>query len=534
MFKRESGRTGARDWERAVLFGLVEAPSWRSQAMAALKWWVRALAVALLMVVGAPAAAALANTYFVSSSADSGAGSLRAAIIKANSHPGADTITRAPGVGSLMVRLRSALPKIGQEVLINFLEGDPDRPLVINSSASSTGLVLAPGSGRSTLEGIRVYGAAGNGILVSSNRNLIQGVTVGDTLTRNHNGIYIQSNNNTIGGRSATAADTIVGSTANGVVIQATSGGTAGGNLIEGNFIGTNSAGDGGLGNGAGGVVMLTKAASNNTIGGRSGGTRNVISGNGGEGVLVAGTGTTHNLVEGNLIGLSPSGTTGLPNKNGVVIQAGAGNDTLTRNVISGNSGDGVVVHGTGTSGNFVQGNLIGTNSSGDALGNGGDGVLIDGGARANTIGGTVATQADTIAFNLGGGVLLSGAMTVGNPLLGNVILSSGPNRSGPGIKLVGGADGDEPAPVITSTIPGPAGMTVNGTGVSGSRIEVFANPSCGDPEGGRFLGATTANSSGSWTLAVAPLTVGTGVTATQTSPTAKNTSPFSRCSTAQ
>ena len=533
MIEREAGRVTARDWERAVLFGLVAAPSWRSRAMAALKWWARELVVALLMTLGAPVAAALANTYLVSNGNDSGAGSLRVAFTMANSHPGADTIARAPGVGSLVIRLRSALPRIGQEVLIDFLEGNPDRPLVIGSD-SPTGLVLAPGSGGSTLEGIKIYGATGNGIVVASNGNLIQGVTVGNTVNRSHNGIYIQSNNNTIGGTSRNTADTIVGSTANGIVIQATTNGTADRNLVEGNFIGTDSAGDGGLGNEAGGLVMLTKAASNNTIGGSAAGGGNVISGNGAEGVLVADTGTTHNLIEGNLIGTSPSGTSALSNKNGVVIEAGAGNDTLTRNVVSGNSAAGVLIDGTGTTGNVLEGNFIGTDPAGGALGNGGDGVLIDGGARANTIGGTATGQGNRIAFNLGGGVLLSGAMTTGDPLFGNLIFSSGPNRTGPGIKLAGGADANEAAPLITSTTPGPAGMTIKGEGRPGTRIEVFADTSCGDPEGNRFLGATKTNGNGSWTLAAPPLAVGTGVTGTQTSPTARNTSPFSRCVTAQ
>jgi hypothetical protein len=75
--------------------------------------------------------------------------------------------------------------------------------------------------------------------------------------------------------------------------------------------------------------------------------------------------------------------------------------------------------------------------------------------------------------------------------------------------------------------------MTIEGTAARGTRIEVFANLSCGDPEGKQFLGATTTNAGGSWTLVGPGLTTGTGITATQTS-TGRNTSPFSRCVNAQ
>jgi hypothetical protein len=145
-----------------------------------------------------------------------------------------------------------------------------------------------------------------------------------------------------------------------------------------------------------------------------------------------------------------------------------------------------------------------------------------------------VSGQGNTIAFNIGGGVLLSGATTSGDPLLGNLIFGSGPNRSGPGITLAGGADGSEPPPTVTTASPSPAGMMISGIGAARTRIEVFANASCRDPEGGRFLGATTTNGSGSWTLAAPAQAVGTGITGTQTNPTARNTSAFSRCLTAQ
>src|SRR5580693_5435145 len=92
-------RVAPREWERAVLFGLVEQPSRRRVAIAALRRLGLAIPVALLTMFGAPAAAALASTYFVSNANDNGQGSLRAAMQLANHHAGADTITVAPGVG---------------------------------------------------------------------------------------------------------------------------------------------------------------------------------------------------------------------------------------------------------------------------------------------------------------------------------------------------------------------------------------------------------------------------------------------------
>jgi hypothetical protein len=54
------------------------------------------------------------------------------------------------------------------------------------------------------------------------------------------------------------------------------------------------------------------------------------------------------------------------------------GTAAADRNLISGNTGDGISVQ-TGSPGNRIQGNLIGTRANGaTTLGNGGDGVEID------------------------------------------------------------------------------------------------------------------------------------------------------------
>src|SRR6202035_3563995 len=78
--------------------------------------------------------------------------------------------------------------------------------------------------------------------------------------------------------------------------------GGADGNLIQGNFIGTDSTGHAHLGN-AVGLAMLTQATGNNTVGGTTPAAGNVISGNTADGVVLLDAGTNHNLLEGNFIG---------------------------------------------------------------------------------------------------------------------------------------------------------------------------------------------------------------------------------------
>ena len=80
----------------------------------------------------------------------------------------------------------------------------------------------------------------------------------------------------------------------------------------------------------------------------------------------------------------------------GVSVDTGASNNTIgstiygNRDVISGNGASGVILSGTGTTGNVVEGNYIGLDASGDYnVANGIDGIDIVGGASSNVIGGT-------------------------------------------------------------------------------------------------------------------------------------------------
>ena len=90
-----------------------------------------------------------------------------------------------------------------------------------------------------------------------------------------------------------------------------------------------------------------------------------------------------------------------MPNTDdGVALFNGATDNTIggtvtgAGNVLSGNDRFGVYLNGSGTSGNVVQGNLIGVNTAGSVLGNTFDGVAVSNGAADNTLGGTASGAA--------------------------------------------------------------------------------------------------------------------------------------------
>src|SRR4029077_18703743 len=103
-------------------------------------------------------------------------------------------------------------------------------------------------------------------------------------------------------------------------------------------------------------------------------------------------------------------------------------------NVISGNSGNGVQIDGSGSTGNVVQGNYIGTDVTGTiALITDGvqifqlDGVQISN-APNNLIGGASALGLNIISASRRSGVWIEGAGATGNRVQGNYV---GTNANG-------------------------------------------------------------------------------------------------------
>ena len=304
---------------------------------------------------------------------------------------------------------------------------------------SFAGVEIAASASKNTIGGTAagdrnvISGNAWAGVFIhdSATGNLVAGNYIGSDVTgtiplgNSLSGVEIADSawNNTIGGTTAGDRNVISGSVQGGVLIDD----SATGNLVAGNYIGTDLTGTKALGNAYSGVE-IADSAWNNTIGGTTAGDRNVISGNAQAGVFIHGS-ATGNLVAGNFIGTNVTGTKALGNAySGVEIADSAWNNTIggttagDRNVISGNAKDGVFIHDSAT-GNLVEGNFIGTDLTGTkALGNADSGVLIDGGATNNTIGGTGAGAGNIISANHDYGLLITGSGTTGNLVQGNTI----------------------------------------------------------------------------------------------------------------
>lgn len=373
-----------------------------------------------------------AMTFPVTNTSDSGGGSLRDAINMANGNPGVDTINfNIAGPAPHTIALLSPLPTITEAVTINGAS-QPD--------FAGTPVVELNGIGA----------GAGNGLTINTASCVVRGLVI-----------------NRFSG--------------NGIVVSGN------GNIIEGNFIGTNATGTFALGNTQDGVSI--SAGSGNTIGGTTSAARNVISGN----------------------------------RSGIQISGGSGTQ--------------------------VRGNFIGTNAAGTVgVGNSANGVLI-GGSSGNSVGAAdSASSSNTIAFNGGAGVaVVSGN---GNPILTNSIFSNGGlgiDLGPTGVTLNDPGDGDSGAnnlqnfPVLNSANAAGTSTTIQGTLSSTAntlfRIEFFAsqvsNPS-GFGEGQTFIPPATlvttdaaGNASFNPTL---PVTVAPGqiITATATDP-GNNTSEFSK-----
>jgi titin len=249
--------------------------------------------------------------------------------------------------------------------------------------------------GSTTGAGDVISGNFGPGILISGEQMLVEGDRIGvdaqgtADLANIGDGVHIQGRSNTIGGTAPGAGNLVSGNDGDGIFIADAY------NLVEGDRIGTDTRGTAALPNLGDGIdVHLPYYSAWNTIGGAAPGAGNLISGNDGDGILIASSATR---VEGNFIGTDASGTAALPNLGDGVDIPGSGNTigatAGAANVISGNKQAGVQLTTSAAFNNLIEGDLIGTAADAESALPNATGVQIDTGASFNQIGGTVAAR---------------------------------------------------------------------------------------------------------------------------------------------
>ena len=273
-----------------------------------------------------------------------------------------------------------------------------------------------------------IAGNKQDGILITTNsaRGFVQGNYIGvditgtNALANTFNGVSISSaNSNTIGGVISGARNIISGNASYG--IQISSGARS--NSIQGNYIGTDVSGQLARANQFSGIRI---ESANNTVGGTASGARNLISGNGQDGVFLVGAPATGNLIQGNYLGTTVSGAAALKNVRAGIGISGAPGNTIggsvagAGNLLSANGDAGIYLITGGATGNQILGNLIGTDFAGTSpLGNAQEGIYVES-ASGNTIGGAAPGAGNVISGNATWGVFLTNAS--GTVIKGNLV----------------------------------------------------------------------------------------------------------------
>ncbi len=272
-----------------------------------------------------------------------------------------------------------------------------------------------------------IAGNTGYGIyILDGATNLVRGNYIGvkaDGVTAlpNSSGVYVSnSNGNTIGGITAGRRNVISGNTSNGVFVVGDD------NVVMGNYVGTDISGTVAVPNGNIGVRIGNGGAAvsaGNIIGGSAAGQGNLISGNGSYGIQAVVSDLT--TIQGNTIGLDITKTAAMPNNYGISLSSALNNvigGTVAgaANVISGNTRQGIFV-GSDCLNTSIRGNFIGVNSSGQAFGNGMDGIVVQYASDTN-IGGVDDPYENIIAYNGGNGIEIESAYAkvMGNKIYGN------------------------------------------------------------------------------------------------------------------
>jgi hypothetical protein len=328
-----------------------------------------------------------------------------------------------------------------------------------------------------------VSGNAGDGVLIGtgSRDNVLNGNFIGTTadgdaaLGNSGNGVAIigADGNSLVGCQVVNQPfvyyNVMSGNGLNGLLITNSDDTT-----VQGNFFGVGADNTTAVGNADNGI--LVNGSSKDIVVGGVIPLGNVSGDNGQNGIDVAGAVSrfiTFNTFGGLLAfkGAAPNGNDGL------LITATGGHNVARTNVFSANTENGIELAG-GATGVTVDPNIVGLTTNGmAALPNGGDGVLIDGAAHGNTIGGTVASviPQNTFSGNDGYGLVITGSAHgnkvfdsfIGTALLG---VNALPNQDG-GVLVSGGAYGNTIGDTSRAPVNLISGNSGNGVTLSAGTI---------------------------------------------------------------
>ncbi len=415
-----------------------------------------------------------AAVMLVTSAADTGNNTLRAAVAASNTTTGQDTIAFAQGTS---ITVHTPL-----------LVSDPVVVEGAGTTVGSTGdggacelFIMQAGSDGSLLRALALVSGV-TGARLESDGNSLLGCALGTDWSGaagrgNTRGAVVTGNGNRLGGTTAGARNVFSGNHAAGLEI------TGSFNLVLGNYLGLNPAGTAALANENG---LVTGLGANNWIGNATAAGRNIISGNRREGLTLDGS---RQQVLGNYFGFTAAGSAVVPNGNNASIFIYGNGNWLAANQLANR----MFFFGNGSTGNTATANRFGILPVGGFSGSCLQGVFLGGDAAGNWIG-LPGGQGNLIADTTGSGIYADGTTVVRNGFYGNTIVACGDYP----IRLLNSANGTHVAPTVQTAV---AGGYISGLAVANDYVEVFVAEGNGAQDGTtRYVGSATATG-GAWTV---------------------------------